>query len=74
MKAEIETPTEDLAGNLGRGGNQVANGNDDITAKQSERKLGDWGARYLVREGPTGTTVLDTWKLIGEPLPKRGRG
>ena len=32
------------------------------------------GGCSLYRYGPTATTIFDTWVLIGEPLPTRGRG
>ena len=60
-----------------RGGSQVGFSNDDITARHAKRKPGNFwfedDGRYLFRSGATGTTVFDTWKLIGEPLPKMGR-
>jgi hypothetical protein len=30
------------------------------------------GARFLYRKGPQGSTVYDTWKLVREPLRRRG--
>ena len=47
------------------------------TQSPSKRKPGNFwfedGGRYLFSSGANGTTVFDVWKLIGEPLPKRGR-
>ena len=59
-----------------RGGRDVAS-TDESTARRQKRQLKNvWyedGGRYLYRYGANGSTVFDVWKLIGEPLPKRGR-
>ena len=69
-------PTEVLP-DQSRGGSQVEVCNDDIAARHAKRKLKNFwyedGGRYLFRYGPNGSTVFDVWKLIGPPLPRRGR-
>ena len=49
---------------------------DNSTSRRPKRNLGNvWleQGRYLFRSGPNGSTVFDTWKWIGEPLPRRRR-
>ncbi len=49
----------------------------ESTARRAKRKAGSFwyeeGGRYLYRSGANGSTVFDVWKLIGAPLPRRGR-
>ena len=50
--------------------------NDESSNRAAKRKPKNvWyedGGRYLYRYGANGSTVFDVWKLIGEPLPRRG--
>ena len=76
MTPKIGAPAEVLQ-DQGRGGAYRRN-TDKSTARSAKRKLKNvWyedGGRYLYRYGANGSTVFDVWKLIGEPLPRRGRG
>ena len=73
MQLKTVAPAEVLA-DQGRGGRDVAS-TDELTSRKPKRKLGNvWleEGRYLFRNGPNGSTVFDTWKWTGEPLPRRG--
>ena len=76
MRLQSKTPTSDRAGR-GRGSGDANACTDESTNRAAKRKLQNvWyedGGRYLYRYGANGSTVFDVWKLIGEPLPRRGR-
>ena len=60
-------------GRSGEGGYEACT--HDTTSRKPKRKLGSvWleKGRYLHRVGANGSTIFDTWKWIGEPLPRRG--
>ncbi len=74
MTQKAKAPAEVLQ-DQGRGEKETIR-NDETTARRAKRKLKNvWfedGGRYLFRYGPNGSTVFDIWKLIGQPLPRRG--
>ena len=76
MLDKAKAPAEVLT-DQSRGDKDVTS-TDEATSRRSKRKLkNSWrddGGRYLYRYGANGSTVFDVWKLIGEPLPSRGRG
>jgi hypothetical protein len=70
----VEAPAEVLQ-DQGRGGDET-NEQAEATARRAKRKPKNvWveQGRYLYRYGDNGSVVFDLWKLIGEPLPSRGR-
>ena len=75
MDPEIKAPAEVLQ-DQGRG-ETTSQDTDEAIARRAKRKLENvWfedGGRYLFRYGPNGSTVFDVWKLIDQPLPRRGR-
>ena len=76
MLLESKAPAEVLP-DQGRGRSETKLGTDEFTSRKQKRQLKNTcyedGGRYLYRYGANGSTVFDVWKLIGEPLPKRGR-
>jgi hypothetical protein len=48
---------------------------DQFSERHAKPKNGNgWyqdRGRYLLRSGPNGSTVFDTWVWFGEPLPRR---
>lgn len=76
MTHKAVAPAEVLQ-DQGRGGDDEVAYADESSNRAAKRKLKNvWyedGGRYLYRYGANGSTVFDVWKLIGEPLPKRGR-
>ena len=76
MRLQSKTPAEVLQ-DQGRGsGDHTKACTDDPSNRAAKRKLKNvWyedGGRYLYRYGANGSTVFDIWKLIGEPLRRRG--
>ena len=74
MTHKANAPAEVLQ-DQGRG-EKASMDSDEFTARKPKRQLKNtWyedGGRYLYRYGANGSNVFDVWKLIGEPLPKRG--
>ena len=75
MLDKAKAPAEVLQ-DQGRGSRGDANAcTNESTSPKLKRKLGSvWleKGRYLHRVGANGSTIFDTWKWIGEPLPRRG--
>ena len=75
MTRNAKAPAEVLQ-DQGRGSRGDANAcTNESTSRKPKRKLGSvWleKGRYLHRVGANGSTIFDTWKWIGEPVPRRG--
>ena len=75
MCDQATAPAEVLQ-DQGRGSGDDDACTDECINRAAKRKLKNvWyedGGRYLYRYGANGSTVFDVWKLIGEPLPRRG--
>ncbi len=74
MTGKTKAPAEVLQ-DQGRGGDDCVSCTDESTSRKPKRKLRSvWleKGRYLHRVGANGSTIFDTWKWIGEPVPRRG--
>ena len=75
MQLKNKAPAEVLQ-DQGRGRSETMLAPTNLQQRAKRKLKNTWyedGGRYLYRYGANGSTVFDVWKLIGEPLPKRGR-